>query len=445
MTLRIMRWPADASRIRDELSGWRAADVWKSRREMVRAVEDICAAVASGGDRELLDYVRQFDGAAFDSGADLVVSDDEMKRAAKAVPRAVQEALRDMAGSVESFHRKQLERLGDWEDSSGGNTRGELLRPVDRVGVYVPGGKARYPSSVLMGVLPARVAGVGKVVMASPPGSDGEIAPEVLFAAGLVDVDRVYKMGGAHAVAALAFGTETVGMGRGVDKIVGPGGQYVTVAKHVVSVAVGIDSLAGPSELMVLADESARAEAVAWDLMGQAEHGEDSACILVTSAPGLADEVNSRISEALKSSRRAALTAGSLGGMQSAAVIVERFDAETIDALVNERAPEHLEIVLKDREPVLAMVRHAGCILVGPDSPCALGDYGAGPNHVIPTAGAARFSSPLGVSDFLTRSSIIRWSEAGLREAAPGIETLGQVEGLEAHARAAKSRGISRG
>ncbi len=438
--MRVVRWPGEEARIRRELLEESAAERWQGSRALCKEAGEICEAVALGGDSAVLDFVRRFDGVDLGSAERLAVSPDELADGAARVPAGVRRALETAKERISAFHGRQAASLKDWKEEEDGNVRGELLRPLERVGIYVPGGRASYPSSLLMGALPARVAGVGELLVATPPGAGGEIAREVLLAAELAGVDTVYRMGGAHAVAALAFGTETVGGGRGVDKIVGPGGRYVTAAKQVVSGTVGIDSLAGPSELMVVADETAPARAVAWDLMGQAEHGEDSVCLLVTDCEALAAAVDDELVSAIEKSARAQTIRGSLEGKRSAMVIVDQLDPQTVGMLVNTRAPEHLELVVKDPESLLAVVRNAGCILVGPYSPCALGDYWAGPNHIIPTAGGARFSSPLGVADFMTRSSLIRWTRDGLRSAARDIKSLGEVEGLTVHGEAAESR-----
>ncbi len=438
--MRVVRWPGEAARIRRELLEESAAQRWRGSRGLVKEAGEICEAVASGGDSAVLDFVRRFDGVDLGSAERLAVSLDELAEGAARVPAGVRRALQTAKERICAFHDRQAACLKDWKEEQDGNVRGELVRPLERVGVYVPGGRASYPSSLLMGALPARVAGVVEILVATPPDADGEVAAEVLLAAELAGVDTVYRMGGAHAVAALAFGTETVGGGRGVDKIVGPGGRYVTAAKQVVSGTVGIDSLAGPSELMIVADETAPVRAVTWDLMGQAEHGEDSVCLLVTDCEALAVAVDVELGVALEKSARSEIIHAALGGKRSAIVIVDRLDPQTVGELVNMRAPEHLELVVRDPGSLLDVVRNAGCILVGPYSPCALGDYWAGPNHIIPTAGGARFSSPLGVADFMTRSSLIRWTQEGLRSAARDIKLLGEVEGLAAHSEAAESR-----
>jgi histidinol dehydrogenase len=320
------------------------------------------------------------------------------------------------------------------EKEADGVTLGQLVRPLGRVGAYVPGGGAAYPSSVLMTVLPAKVAGVPEVVLATPPQANGEVNPYTLVAARIAGADAVYKCGGAQAVAALAYGTETIPR---VDKVVGPGNIYVTLAKREVMGTVGIDMLAGPSEVLVLADDSANAVYVAADLLSQAEHDELAAAYCITDSKKLAAEVKSELSRQCAALARAETAARALR-QQGALVLVESIDEGM--AIVNELAPEHLELHLGDPWLWLEKVQNAGAVFIGDYTPEAVGDYWAGPNHVLPTAGAARFSSPLSVDDFIKKSSIIHYPAQALLAAAAAIESMARVEGLDAHGLSVKIR-----
>ena len=386
-------------------------------------VRAIVAAVRARGDAALLEYARRFDGATATSVREL-----EVRPGAASVSADELDALRQAAARIRAFHERQ--RASSWEFvDEQGTTLGQRVTPLDRVGLYVPGGKAAYPSSVLMNAIPAKVAGVGELVMVSPRPN-----PSVLAAAALAGVDRVFALGGAHAVAALAYGTETIAR---VDKIVGPGNAYVAAAKREVFGAVGIDMIAGPSEILVVADGSTPADWVAMDLFSQAEHDEMAAAMLLAPDAAYLDQVEAAMRRLLPGLARNGIIEASLAARGA---LIETRDLEEACALANRIAPEHLELSVQDPERWLPRLRHAGAIFLGRWSSEALGDYCAGPNHVLPTAGTARFSSPLGVYDFEKRSSVIGVSRAGAAALGGLAARLAESEGLSAHARAAALR-----
>jgi histidinol dehydrogenase len=392
------------------------------------AVRAIIAEVRARGDAAVLEYTRRFDRVAADSMAALEVPRAALEAALGALPAAQREALQSAAARVRAFHERQ--RAQSWEFTDAEGTRlGQRVTPLERVGVYVPGGKAAYPSTVLMNVLPAKVAGVGEIVMASP-----NAEPMVLAAAALAGVDRVFAIGGAQAVAALAYGTATVPR---VDKIVGPGNAYVAAAKRQVFGQVGIDMIAGPSEILVIGDGATPADWVAMDLFSQAEHDEMAQSILLSPSKAYLDAVEASIAKLLPTLTRRAVAEASLAAR--GALVLTR-SLEEACAIADRIAPEHLELSVADPEPLLARLRHAGAIFLGRWSSEAIGDYCAGPNHVLPTAGTARFSSPLGVYDFQKRTSVIGVSESGARTLGQVAQTLAEGEGLQAHARSAAMR-----
>ncbi len=397
-----------------------------------QAVRTIVARVRRDGDRALLAYTRQFDGVAL-TPARLRVTDAELRRAAKAMPPPVGAALRLAARRIRTYHAKQ--RQGSWRyHDPVGLELGQQIRPLARVGVYVPGGKAAYPSSVLMNIIPARVAGVHEVVMVSPPGRAGD-NPAVLAAASLAGVSAVYRVGGAQAVAALAYGTKTIPR---VDKIVGPGNAFVQAAKKLVYGSVDIDSTAGPSEVLVIADATADPAYVAADLLAQAEHGSGDECaVLLTPSARLAEAVRTELARQLPGLPRRADIRRVL--RRRGALVVVNDLTEALN-LAEEMAPEHLELMVRSPERVARRLRNAGAIFLGPYAPAALGDYIAGPNHVLPTGGSARFFSPLGVYDFVKRTSVVSASARAIRTLGPAIETLAELEGYAAHAAAVRLR-----
>ena len=398
-----------------------------------QAVAGILASVRAEGDAALLRFTRQLDRWNPASASDLCVSPQAAGAALSRIQQADAEALRLAASRIRAFHERQ--HLESWQvDNGDGTILGQQVTPLDRAGLYVPGGKAAYPSSVLMNAIAAKVAGVGELVMVVPT-PDGLLNDYVLAAACLAGVDRIFRVGGAQAVGALAFGTETVPP---VDKIVGPGNAYVAAAKRQVFGRVGIDMVAGPSEILVIADGSANAEWVAMDLFSQAEHDEVAQAILLTPDASLADRVAAAIGRTLPTMPRRDIIAASLAAR--GALIVVR-DLDEACAIANRIAPEHLELAVADPEALLPKLRHAGAIFLGHYASESLGDYCAGTNHVLPTSRSARFSSPLGVYDFQKRTSLIRVSPDAAERLGKTASALARAEGLEAHARSAELRG----
>ena len=390
------------------------------------AVAAIIAAVRSRGDAALLDYTARFDRLTLAADR-LRIPPAEIDAAVASIPAELAAALDLAATRIEAFHRAQLPtdlRLTD----AAGLTLGMRWTPLDAVGLYVPGGKAAYPSSVLMNAIPARVAGVGRIAMCVPT-PDGALNPLVLAAARRAGVAEIYRVGGAQAVAALAYGTASIAP---VDRIVGPGNAYVAEAKRQVFGHVGIDSIAGPSEVVVLADAAQDPRRAALDLLAQAEHDEAAQAILITDSAGFADAVAAAVAAELPTLPRAAIAGASWDA--HGAIIVVRDWAEAA-GLVNQLAPEHLELMLADPEPVFARVRHAGAAFLGAFCPEAVGDYVAGPNHVLPTGRTARFASGLSVFDFLKRTTWMAANAAALGEVGPAAVALAEAEGLQAHAR----------
>ena len=404
-----------------------------SQDESVEAtVRSIVAAIRERGDEALLEYTRQFDRVDASSMADLEIGREELDRALRAIPAGQAQALRDAAERIRRFHERQLSESWEYADSDG--TRlGQRITPLDRVGLYVPGGKAAYPSSVLMNAIPAKVAGVRELVMVSPmPG--GERNALVMAAAALAGVDRVIAIGGAQAVAALAYGTQWIPR---VDKIVGPGNAYVATAKRQVFGAVGIDMIAGPSEILVICDGLTSPDWIAMDLFSQAEHDEDARAILLSPDAAFLDAVATSIETLLPQMARRSVIASALSAHGA---LVKTRDLDEACDISNRIAPEHLELSVEDPDTLLPKLRHAGAIFLGRYTSEALGDYCAGPNHVLPTSGTARFSSPLGVYDFQKRTSVIGVSREGAVSLGGIAVTLANGEGLQAHALSAKYR-----
>ena len=403
--------------------------------ELMSVVSEIVDEVRARGDAALLDYTARFDGVRL-RASELRVDEATLRESASRVDARVLEALRECIRNVRAFH--EHERAESWEfEAARGVRLGQRVTPVEAAGLYVPGGTASYPSSVVMNVVPAQVAGVGRVAVVTPPRTLNE-TPAVAAALVELGVTEIYQVGGAQSVAALAYGTETI---RRVDIITGPGNKFVAAAKKLVFGAVGIDSIAGPSEVVVLADETARADFVAADMLAQAEHGEDASAVLITTSLELAERVAEELARQAEDLPRRSIISRSLSDFGALFVV------ETIEEgceLVNELAPEHLELIVKDEDATAARVRHAGAIFFGAHTPEAVGDYFAGPNHVLPTGGASRFSSALGVQDFLRRTSVIRYTREELQRTAPLIAALAEAEGLDAHARSALIR-IERG
>jgi histidinol dehydrogenase len=398
---------------------------------LMAQVAAIIQDVRTRGDAALTEYTAKFDGCRVQA-ADLRVGKETLVSIASGVAPDVLDALREAIRRVRIFH--EFERQHSWEvETSNGVRLGQRITPIDSAGLYVPGGTASYPSSVVMNVVPAQVAGVARIVVATPPRT---LQNNPAVAAALVElgVTEVYGVGGAQAIAALAFGTETVPR---VDKITGPGNRYVAAAKKLVFGIVGIDSIAGPTEVVIVADDTARASYIASDLLAQSEHGDDASAVLVTTSEHLAAEVVIELTNQGRALPRLNVIERSLA-RYGAIIVVD--DIERACDLVNELAPEHLQIVCRDEEQIASQIRHAGAIFFGDQTPEATGDYLAGPNHVLPTSGAARYASALGVYDFLKRTSILRFTSEELRQTAPMIAVLARAEGLEGHARSALIR-----
>ncbi len=410
-----------------------AVDWDDSVDEQIQAtVRDILQAVRRDGDAAVLRYTAQFDRLKAENVAQLEVSAERQQQALERIPQDQRQALHDAAERIRSYHEKQLPQSWEYQEANG--TRlGQRVLPVDRAGVYVPGGKAAYPSSVLMNTIPARVAGVGEVIMVVPS-PDGELNDLVLAAAAIAGVDRIFTLGGAQAVGALAYGTQSVPP---VDVIVGPGNIFVAMAKRQVFGTVGIDMVAGPSEILVICDGQTDPDWIAMDLFSQAEHDEQAQAILIAPDGAYLDRVQQSIDKLLPTMERAAIIARSLtdrGLMVEARSLADAADVS------NRIAPEHLELSVADPDDLLRHIRHAGAIFMGRYAAEVLGDYCAGPNHVLPTGGTARFSSPLGVYDFQKRSSVIYFSADGASEAGQTASILARGEGLTAHARSAEYR-----
>jgi histidinol dehydrogenase len=385
-----------------------------------RIVDDVRAR----GDAALRDFTRQFDGVEIE---DMRVGAGEIDRAVAEVPEEFRDAIALAADSIEDFHRRQVPN--SWfTTQEGGVFLGVKVTPLRRVGIYVPGGRACYPSSVLMNAIPAQVAGVEEIAMVVPPAADGSVSPYVLAAARQVGITEIYRVGGAQAIAALAYGTKSIPR---VEKITGPGNAYVTAAKKLVVGDVGIDMLAGPSEVLVLADETAEPALVAIDLMAQAEHDPGASAFLVTTDAELPDLVDEALEVLLADAPRASVIRLSLS--DNGRVIVVPDVSAALD-VANEIAPEHLEVMVADPLELLGSIRNAGAIFLGPWTPESVGDYIAGPNHVLPTGGTARFSSPLSVEDFVKRSSVISYSLEALEADAPSVMAIAGAEGLDAKA-----------
>jgi histidinol dehydrogenase len=436
-----MAWTAQPLRLSTADAGFEAQFRqrlhWSAETDaqVEQSVAAILADVQARGDAAVLEYTRRFDGLDVEQLSQLELTQAELKAAHDALPARQREALQSAARRVRSYHEAQKKASGEsWSyRDHDGTLLGQKVTPLDRVGIYVPGGKAAYPSSVLMNAIPAHVAGVGEIVMVVPT-PRGEKNPLVLAAAYVAGVSRVFTIGGAQAVAALAYGTQTVPR---VDKVTGPGNAYVASAKRRVFGLVGIDMIAGPSEILVLADGSTPPDWVAMDLFSQAEHDELAQSILLCPDPAYIDRVQSEIDRLLPEMPRAEIIAKSLNGRGA---LIQTRDMQEACEISNRIAPEHLEIASNEPHRWEPLLRHAGAIFLGAFTSESLGDYCAGPNHVLPTSSTARFSSPLGVYDFQKRSSLIEVSEAGAQTLGAIAAELAHGEGLQAHARAAEMR-----
>ncbi|MBP1932601.1 histidinol dehydrogenase [Ammoniphilus resinae] len=414
-------------------------DVESGTDEQRKAVLEILSRVKQEGDQAVLAFTEKFDRVHL---ASMQVTIDEVEQAQKEVSQEVRQALQEAAENIRTFHEKQ-KRQSWMQTSDTGTILGQLIRPLKRVGIYVPGGRAAYPSSVLMNAIPAQVAGVKEIVMVTPPDQQGKIDPGVLTAAAIAGVTEIYKVGGAQAIAALTYGTESI---RAVDKIVGPGNIYVALAKREVFGFVDIDMVAGPSEIVVLADEQADPCYVAADLLSQAEHDPMASAVLVTPSPELAEQVQNEMTSQLAKLPRKEIAEASIRDYGAICVVA---DLEEGIQVVNELAPEHLEMLIAQPFDYLGRIENAGAIFLGEYSSEPVGDYFAGPNHVLPTNGTARFSSPLNLDDFIKKSSLISYSRTDLLRNGEKMMALAKSEGLTAHAKAIevrlqKERGLSR-
>jgi histidinol dehydrogenase len=419
---------ADFDQQLDAMLAWESV----SDKAVNERVDEIIAQVRANGDEAVVELTNRFDRTSVSEMSQLEMSKARLQQALEAISPEQRKALEVAADRVRSYHERQLSHSWQYEEADG-TLLGQKVTPMDRVGIYVPGGKAAYPSSVLMNAMPAKVAGVEEIIMVVPT-PDGVINEMVLAAAAIAGVDRVFTIGGAQAVAALAYGTQTVPR---VDKIVGPGNIYVATAKRAVFGAVGIDMIAGPSEILVICDGKTDPDWVAMDLFSQAEHDEDAQPILIATDAAYIDRVEQSIAKLLPTLERKQIISASLADR---ALLIEVADLDEAAALSNRIAPEHLELSVEDPVALTEKIKHAGAIFMGRYTAEALGDYCAGPNHVLPTSGTARFSSPLGVYDFQKRSSLIMFSSDGASEMGKVASVLARGEGLTAHARSAEYR-----
>jgi len=396
-----------------------------------KSVDRILDDIKRSGDQALIKFCKKHDLTSYKKISDSLVSKKEIKEAYSIVPKATLTNIKKAIINIKKFSRNQS--LKSWSMTVKGSTIGEKITPIETAGIYVPGGKASYPSTVLMNAIPARIAGVKEIVMISPP-IDKKINPLVLVASDLCNVDRIYKFGGAHAVAALAYGTETISP---VDKIVGPGNIFVATAKKKVFGTVGIDSFAGPSEILIIANADANPECIAIDMFAQAEHDELAQSILLTTSKKLISDVNEKINEMIKTQKRKKIIYKSL---TTRGLYLKAQSSSEVIKIANKIAPEHLEIIGKNANKLAKKITNAGAIFIGENSPEVFGDYCAGPNHVLPTNGTAKYASPLGVYDFLKRTSIMKISKKHARELSNIASSLADCEGLHAHSQSAKYR-----
>ena len=403
-----------------------------SSQEIEHRVRDILADVRDNGDKAIFKYTRAFD---FLETSQFRVSPDEISEYAGKANSKIVKALAFSAKRIRAFHERQREK--SWSFTEEGALLGQIIRPLERVGAYIPGGKACYPSTVMMNVIPAQVAGVKEIAICVPT-PKGEMNPQVMAAIKLLGIKEVYRIGGAQAIGAMAYGTKTI---KKVDKIVGPGNIYVATAKKMVFGVVDIDMIAGPSEILIIADDSANPLLIAADLLSQAEHDELASSILITDSGRLAYAVKKELLEQLSRLKRKDIALKSILDYGSIIITGDLKDAAELSNII---APEHLEIMTKNPKKILPMIRNAGAIFLGEWTPEALGDYSAGPNHTLPTGGTARFSSPLGVYDFIKRSSLLSFTQNGFKKLAMTVKTIAEAEGLEAHANTIRVREISK-
>jgi histidinol dehydrogenase len=404
----------------------------ETSKSVNQIVESILDDVRNRGDAALLDYTSRFDGVSASAAFELEISRESMQQALDSLPEQQRAALLVSSERIRSYHKKQLQSSWEYSDEDG-SVLGQQITPLDRVGLYVPGGKAAYPSSVLMNAIPAKVAGVAEIIMVVPT-PQGQINPLVLAAAVVAGVDRVFTIGGAQAIAALAYGTGTIPK---VDKIVGPGNIYVATAKRIVFGVVGIDMIAGPSEICIVCDGETNPDWIAMDLFSQAEHDEIAQSILLSPDAEFLEKVTAAITRLLPEMERREIIEASL---RNRGGLIKVKNLQEAAVIVNTIAPEHLELSVENPRELLPLIRHAGAIFMGRYTAEALGDYSAGPNHVLPTSGTARFSSPLGTYDFQKRSSIIQFTSAGADKIGRYASVFARGEGLTAHARSAEYR-----
>lgn len=427
----IRRLATDQSNFADKLEVLLAWDS-VSEPQIISTVDQIISEMRVDGDAALIDFTNRFDRRKIKAMSELIISTDQLTQALNSISNEKKQALETAADRIRAYHKKQVQASWQFTESDG-TILGQKITAMDRVGLYVPGGKASYPSSVLMNAIPAKVAGVAEVVMVVPA-PDNELNPMVLAAAAIAGVDEIYTVGGAQAVAALAYGTETI---KKVDKIVGPGNIYVATAKRSVFGQVAIDMIAGPSEILVVCDGQTDPDWIAMDLFSQAEHDEQAQAILISTDSDFLDQVEASIEKLLPTMSRSSIIEQSITN-RGALILAE--DKQGVIELINRIAPEHLELSVADPESYIDDIRHAGAIFMGRYTSESLGDYCAGPNHVLPTSGTARFSSPLGVYDFQKRSSLIYCSPAGADSLGKVASVLARGESLEAHAMSAEFR-----
>jgi len=412
-----------------EVEGRVAQDSFRLEREVRSILKD----VRNRGDKALLHYTQVFDGLRIPIHQ-LQMKRSEVKEAYRKVPRDFLETLKKASRRIRKFHQLLSKKLmTSLKQEERGIRLGQAMRPLERIGIYVPGGKASYPSTVLMAAIPAKVAGVQEILMVTPPQKVG-INPAVLVAADLAGVDRIYRIGGVQAIAALAYGTKSIPK---VDKIVGPGNQYVATAKRLVYGEVDIDMVAGPSEIVIVSDNNTPPSFIAADLISQAEHDEMALAILITNSEAFGREVKKEVERQLSSLKRREIASASLH-RRGAILIVKNF--EQAMRLVNRIAPEHLELAVSRPLSLIKSVKHAGAVFLGPHTPEAIGDYMAGPNHILPTAGTARFSSPLGVEDFIKRTNLMSFTQSALKRFEKDIKRFAEWEGLEGHYQSVQKR-----
>ena len=395
--------------------------------EAEEAVKAIINGVRENGDKALLKYTERFDKVRFSNMRDALCTRQEIERALGNIPKVDSDIIKLAAKRIRAFHKKQLPKSWFFKEKNG-TLLGQRVTPLERVGIYVPGGKAVYPSTVLMNAIPAKVAGVKEIIMATPPSKNG-INSHVLAAAKIAGVDKIYKVGGAQAVAAMAYGTESIPK---VDKIVGPGNIYVATAKRLVFGVVDIDMVAGPSEILIINDGTGAPSWIAADLLSQAEHDELASGILLTTSTKMAEAVAREVEKQLRELKREAIARVSIE--RYGAIIITKNPAEAAD-IANRIAPEHLELFVKKPFELLKKIKNAGAIFLGPNTPEPIGDYMAGPNHTLPTGGTARFSSPLGTEDFIKRSNVLSFSKKGVEKLGKSVVRFTEMEGLGAHGR----------